>query len=280
MRRRLLLTFAAMLIPISALTLGIAGTAGAASGKIECTTLSGNASSTVTVSGCTGGNTGGSSKPINATALATGGTITWVSGSTTTIAAPALTSISAKKCPGYVKNGASEPSADSFTANVTADTGDGVLLPSTAIGQVCIGTDGSITALKKMEFTWTASSITCTTISGNASSTTTVSGCTGGDTGGGSQPVNSTALATGGTITWLSGGSTTVGAPALTATSSKHCPGYVKGAPSEPSADKITASITSDTGDGLKLAPKGTLKGAVCIGTDGSISALKPLAFK
>ena len=273
--RKLLLTLAVLTVPISALTLGIAGTAGAA-GKMTCTTITGNVSTTIVVSGCTGGNTGGSSEPLAATALAAGGTVTWVSGSTTTIAAPSLTAVSPKKCPGYVKDASSNPGAESFTTVVTGDTGDGMLIPGAATGEVCVGTDGSITALKAMDFSWSTSSISCTTITGSA--TITVSGCTGGDTGGSSEPLSAATLATGGTITWVSGGSTTISAPALTSTSAKDCPGYVKDAATNPSAEKFTATITADTGDGLKLP--GEAKGAVCIGTDGSITALKPLAAK
>ena len=280
--RRILLTVVAMLIPAAGLTLGISGTAGAATGKIECTTFTGNASSTLVISGCTGGNTGGSSQPLSALSLATGGTVTWVSGSTTTSGVPTLTGVAATHCPGYVKppKGTTppEPTADSFTASVTADTGDGIFIPGTETGEVCIGTDGSITALKALKISWTASTVTCTTINGNASSTLTVSGCTGGNTGGGSQPLSALALAVGGTITWTSGGSTTIGAPTLTPTGATHCPGYLKGAATEPTAEKFSAVVTADTGDGLKLP--GTAKGAVCLGTDGTISALKPLAAK
>jgi hypothetical protein len=51
---------------------------------IKCTTLSGNIASTVTLSGCNG-NTGGSSQPLLATSLASGGTITWSNTQTTTV---------------------------------------------------------------------------------------------------------------------------------------------------------------------------------------------------
>ncbi len=276
--RRILLTVVAMLIPAAGLTLGLSGTAGAATGKITCTTFTGNASSTLVISGCTGGNTGGSSQPLSALSLATGGTVTWVSGSTTTSGVPTLTTVAATHCPGYVKGAATNPSADSFTAAVTGDTGDGMLIPGTEAGEVCVGTDGSITALKALKISWTASTITCTTINGNASSTLTVTGCTGGNTGGGSTAIPATALALGGVIPWSSGGSTTIGAPTLTATGATHCPGYTKGAATNPTAEKFSAVVTADTGDGLKLP--GTAKGAVCIGTDGSITALKPLAAK
>jgi hypothetical protein len=265
-----------MLIPVAGLTLGIAGTAGAATGKITCTTITGNASGTIIVSGCTGGNTGGSSQPLTAASLETGGTVTWVSGSTTTSAAPTLTTASATKCPGYVKNATSNPAAEDFTAAVTGDTGDGILIPGTEAGAVCIGTDGSITALKALKISWTASSISCTTITGSA--TLVVSGCTGGDTGGSSQPLSAATLATGGTITWSSGSSTTISAPTTSATSATKCPGYVKKAATEPTAENFTATVTSDSGDGLKLP--GTAKGAVCISTTGQITALKALSAK
>jgi hypothetical protein len=147
--RRIVLILAAMALPVSALTVGLAGQAGAAS-KITCTTMSGSASGTTTISGCTGGVTGGSSHPLNSTALATGGTISWVSGSSTTIGAPTLTATSAKKCPGYVKGASSNPTADKFVAAVTADTGDGIKVPGSAKGAVCIAANGTITALKPL----------------------------------------------------------------------------------------------------------------------------------
>jgi hypothetical protein len=276
--RRLLLTIAAIFIPVAGLTLGVAGTAYAGTGKIVCTTITGTAAGTITVSGCTGGNTGGSSLPQSATALATGGTTHWVSGSTTTSSAPTLTSVKATKCPGYVKNAATNPSASAFTAAVTGDTGDSILIPGTETGQVCIGTGGSITVLKAITISWTESAIACTTITGTATGTITVSGCTGGDTGGSSVALPATALAIGGTISWTSGSSTTIGVPTLSATSASKCPGYVKKAATNPTAEKFTAAVTTDTGDGLKIP--GSAKGAVCIGAGGSITALKSLSVK
>jgi hypothetical protein len=50
-----------------------------------------------------------------------------------------------------VKKGSSNPSADKFTASVTADTGDGIKVPGTAKGAVCISSSGSVTALKPLE---------------------------------------------------------------------------------------------------------------------------------
>jgi len=148
--RRTLLLAAALAIPLSGASMVIAGApAGAAATKITCTTVT-SSGSNITISGCTGGNTGGSSKPVAAATLAAGGTITWVSGSTTTISSPTLTSTSAKKCPGYVKGASSEPTADKFKATVTGDTGDGLKVPGKAAGAICISQSGSITALKPL----------------------------------------------------------------------------------------------------------------------------------
>jgi len=118
--------------------------------KIDCTTINGNFS-TITVSGCTGGDTGGHSQPISTVALESGGTVHWVSGSTTTISKPTIAPTSAKKCPGYVKGASSEPSAEKFTATVTADHGDGIKVPGKAKGAVCISQSDRITALKPLK---------------------------------------------------------------------------------------------------------------------------------
>jgi hypothetical protein len=278
---------AALLIPVAGLTLGLSGTAGAATVKITCTTITGNISGDLTISGCTGGDTGGSSVPFSALALEGGGTTDWVSGSTTTVSAPVTTSIPATKCPGYTKppKGTTppEPIAVSVVSAVTADTGDSMLLPATSTGEVCVSTGGDVTVLKSFVYSFSSGSITCTSVNGTISGDLTVSGCTGGNTGGGSTSFSALALGAGGTIPWLSGGSTTIAAPTISSTSNKDCPGYSKPpkgetAP-EPVAENFTAVITSDTGDGFKLP--GTAKGSICIGTDGNtITALKPLTAK
>ncbi len=275
--RRILLTAVAMLIPIAGLTLGFAGTAGAA-GKISCTTISGTATGTITLGGCSGPNTGGGAHPVSALTLATGGTVTWLSGGSTTIGAPTLTSSVGKTCPGYVKNATSNPTAEAFTAVVTNDNGDGMLIPGAVKGSVCLATNGNITMLKAITFSWAYSALKCTAISGSATGNITVGGCTGGNTGGMSMPLSALTLATGGTINWVSGGSTTIGAPSLVATSAKACPGYVKGATSNPTAENFTATVTKDSGDGLKLP--GAAKGAVCLAANGTVTALKALSAK
>ena len=52
---------------------------------IKCRVLTGNIATTVTLKRCRVGNTGGASKPMTATSLATGGTIEWINGKTTTV---------------------------------------------------------------------------------------------------------------------------------------------------------------------------------------------------
>jgi hypothetical protein len=122
-----------------ALALGFSGPASATQPavlKIKCTGLSGNISSTVTLSGCSG-NTGGGSQPIVATALATGGTITWLNGKTTTIAAPTLST--GTNCPSGT------PTDEKAKAKVTADTTGSATVGSKAKIEVCISTTGAIT---------------------------------------------------------------------------------------------------------------------------------------
>jgi hypothetical protein len=151
--RRILLLAAALAIPASgfslALTSGVASASGP-KGKTVCTSINGTASTTVTVSGCTdsnGANTGGGTHPIPTSTLATGGTVTWNSGFTSTFSAPTLVSTSAKHCPGYVKGASSNPTADKFSGTVTADTA-GFKVPGKYKGEVCIAQNGTITAPK------------------------------------------------------------------------------------------------------------------------------------
>ena len=90
---------------LGAVAPGVAGAAGP-KGKTICTTITGNAASTVSISGCTdvgGANTGGGSQPLPVASLAVGGTVTWLSGKTSSFGAAVTTATNAKKCPGYVK---------------------------------------------------------------------------------------------------------------------------------------------------------------------------------
>ena len=135
---------------------GQAWAASAPKGKVTCTTVTGTATGTVTISGCAGSaNTGGASMPLPTLSLATGGTVTWVSGKTTTFSAATLVATKAKKCPGYVKPPKtgpqpSNPTATKFSGTVTADT-SGMKLPGKYKGAVCISPAGNITALKALK---------------------------------------------------------------------------------------------------------------------------------
>ncbi len=136
--RRALLLVAALTIPISgAATVAFTGVAGAA-GKITCTTLSGTETGNVTLSGCTGGNTGGHSVPTASSLLAAGGVVHWISGSSTTFGAPSIPATSAKHCP--------DPLGLAFKASspVTADHGDGIKVPGKAKGTVCVARSGAV----------------------------------------------------------------------------------------------------------------------------------------
>lgn|ERR1700688_1698775 len=152
--RRILLLAAAVVIPVSGFTLATGSTAWAGKfQKIQCTSLNGQLAS-LTISGCTGGNTGGGANNVSGSVLAGGGVVTWISGGTITFGPPASGATSAKKCPGYVKNAASNPVADKFTLPVTADSGDGVKLPGKAKGAVCINNvSGNVTLLKTLKIT-------------------------------------------------------------------------------------------------------------------------------
>jgi len=145
--RRGFLLLAALALPVSgAATVALSNEAGAAV-TITCSSLSGTAATTVTLSGCTGGNTGGSSVPVSSAVLALGGVVGWVSGSHTTFGKPVTTATSAKKCPGYVKGGTSNPTAVKANSVVTADTGDGIKVPGSAKGTICIAPSGAVSSL-------------------------------------------------------------------------------------------------------------------------------------
>ncbi len=140
---------------------------------------------------------------------------------------------------------------------------------------------GVVTASGAWAASGPAGKTTCTTVTGTSTGTVQISGCLdakGANTGGGSIPLPTGVLAAGGTVTWLSGKTTTVGTPALAATNAKKCPGYVKPvkgqpAPNNPIAFKTLTAVTSDTA-GFKVP--GKLKGAVCVSTTGNVTDLKP----
>jgi hypothetical protein len=156
--RRILLLVAALSIPAAGASLALSGGAASAAsgpkGKTVCTTISGTASTTVTISGCTdvnGANTGGGSQPLTVGALANGGTVTWDSGFTSTFSAATLVSTSAKHCPGYVKNGTSNPTADKISGTLPGPDTAGFKIPGKYKGEVCISSTGVITNPKPLK---------------------------------------------------------------------------------------------------------------------------------
>jgi hypothetical protein len=158
--RRTILLGAALAISLSAASVVlVSGGEAWAATKITCTTVTGSIFTGASLSGCSGGNTGGSSGPISLSTFEFGGTIQWVSGSTTTIATPTAPTTSAKKCPGYVKSSkkhpysGTEPSAEKFSGQVTADTGDGVKVPGKFTGAVCVSPSGNFSTLKAPKVT-------------------------------------------------------------------------------------------------------------------------------
>ena len=157
MRRRFLLA-AALTIPISGAFIGLTSGVASAGVKITCTNMSGSVGSgTITISGCSGGNTGGRSNALSIALLQNGGTVTWHSGSTTKFSKPVLVPKKASKCPGYVKPAKgqpqpSSPSMEQFSGTVTADHGDtGLKVPGKYKGEVCISGSGTFFAPKPLK---------------------------------------------------------------------------------------------------------------------------------
>jgi hypothetical protein len=134
MRRLAVLTGAATLAAGS--VLAFLPSADAATTGIVCSKMSGTITSTVTLAKCTG-NTGTKSKPIKSTSLASGGTIKWVNGKTTTV------KLSVKQGPG----GACPATSKEYIASgkVTADTTKSAKVGGPATAKVCVAASGAIT---------------------------------------------------------------------------------------------------------------------------------------
>jgi hypothetical protein len=156
---------AALALSVSSLALLGGGTAFAATpkpkppkGKTTCSTMTGTATGTVTVSGCVDANgavTGGGTAPLSVATLAAGGTVTWLSGKTSTFGTSTLADNKPTKCPGYVKvkkgqPAVAEPSSFKFSGVVTADN-SGMKVPGKFKGVVCISQTGVITAPKALK---------------------------------------------------------------------------------------------------------------------------------
>jgi hypothetical protein len=120
---------------------GFVGTAHAAGLKIKCTALTGTITGNITLSGCNG-NTGGSSLPMPATSLATGGTITWVNTQTTTVT---LTSSTTETDPTEALKCPKKSTEYEAKGSVTADTTGSAPVGGKASGEACVDAAGNIT---------------------------------------------------------------------------------------------------------------------------------------
>ena len=150
MRRRTMVVVAAVIS--IACVMGVSSSAFASKAHktakvtIKCSGLSGTLTGTTTLTGCKGGNTGGSSTSLGAK-LASGGTITWTSGATTTVGTPTLATLSTSKCP--VIDGLKASSANKVTATVTAENGVGNLpIPGTFTGAACLYSNDDVATVK------------------------------------------------------------------------------------------------------------------------------------
>ncbi len=105
---------------------------------ISCTKASGNIATTMEIklSKCNG-NTGGASKKINVTALASGGTIKWKNGKTTTVGAATL-GTGGLCAPGSAAD-------ETVSGAVTGDTtGSAKPIPGVYSGEVCVDSSGNV----------------------------------------------------------------------------------------------------------------------------------------
>jgi len=110
----------------------------AAAPGIACKSMTGTITGNVTLKKCTG-NTGKASKPLPATQLQSGGTITWKNNKTTTV------KLTVKQGPGTkCKTGSTEFDA---SGKVTADTTGSTAKNHKVLAKVCVDAAGNITLL-------------------------------------------------------------------------------------------------------------------------------------
>jgi hypothetical protein len=129
---------AALAVPLGGAVVLSAVTAGAAGATISCTKASGSDTSTVKLKGCTPtSTTGGKSKALNVSTLASGGVVKWKSGKTTTLSAPTLGT--GTNCP------AGTSVDETFSGTVTADTTGSAPVGGPYSGEACISSSGAIT---------------------------------------------------------------------------------------------------------------------------------------
>jgi hypothetical protein len=137
-------TAVALSIPLSVATVGLAGTAGAATSSVTCTGLTGTISTTVTISKCTpSGGKGYKTASAPASSLASGGNLTWSkSKATTTIGDSSVKVVSPNKCGTSTEY--------SFTGKVTAASTKGTGIPKkgdAVKALACVSSAGAISLL-------------------------------------------------------------------------------------------------------------------------------------
>jgi hypothetical protein len=137
---------AALSIPLSAATVGLASTAGAAAtSSVTCSGLTGTISTTVTVSKCTpSGGKGYKTATASAASLATGGNLTWSkSKATTTIGDTTAKAVTPNAC-------GSAGTEYSFAGRVTKASTKGTGIPKkgdAVRAKACVSSTGAITLL-------------------------------------------------------------------------------------------------------------------------------------
>ena len=119
-----------------ATVLAFTGPASATVTGIKCKALTGNIANSVVIKRCVVGNTGGRSKAMPAANLASGGTIKWVNGKTTTVKLT-VTQGSAANC----AVGDTEYDA---VGKVTADTTGSVKIGGKVSAHVCVSPTGAL----------------------------------------------------------------------------------------------------------------------------------------
>jgi hypothetical protein len=137
---------AAITVPATAATVGLAGGSAFAASSISCTSLKGTDSGTVTIGKCTpSGGKAYKTASGEAASLATGGNITWKSsGATTTIGDTSVSS------PG--QGGCKKKTTEyDFTGTVTAASTSGTGIPKvgdTVSARACVASSGKLSLVK------------------------------------------------------------------------------------------------------------------------------------
>jgi hypothetical protein len=137
---------AAISVPVSMASLGVASGQAFAASSVTCSSLKGKDSGTVTIAKCTpSGGKGYKTASGTAVTLATGGNITWKSSKATTTIGDTSTSSPGQ---GGCKKGSTEYD---FTGEVTAASASGTGIPAvgdTVSARACVTSKGALSLVK------------------------------------------------------------------------------------------------------------------------------------